>query len=80
MCTVTSNRIHGCVQGVAFSTFVCRLGRGKQSYRRSDCGMENEGVTVTAEDTCHARRTGEQADSFAHSVAQLLDLGAGLAC
>jgi hypothetical protein len=68
------------VQGVAFPPFVCRLGHEKQSYRRPECGMENEGVTIHAEDTCHSRRTGKQVESFAHSVEQLLDLDAGLAC
>ena len=40
-----------CVQGVAFPPFVCRLGHEKRSYRRPECGMENEGVTIHAEDT-----------------------------
>jgi hypothetical protein len=70
----------GRVQGVAFPPFVCEFGHEKQSYRRSEYGMKNEGVAIDAEDTCHSRRTGEQVEPFAHSVAQLLDLGAGLAC
>ena len=46
MRTGSSNRIHDVFRASYSPPFVCRLGHEKPSYRRPECGMEDEGVTT----------------------------------